>query len=57
MRTKRIDLDIDYIGGQGSLTIEEERMLSEYFKSKKLSKMSPQRLRPQRIVTPKRINV
>lgn len=57
MKTKTIDLDIDYIGGQGSLTSEEERMLSEYFQRKRLSKMSPQRLRPQRIVTPKRVNV
>jgi hypothetical protein len=36
MKTKRIDLDVDYIGGQGSLTTEEEQALSDYFKQKKL---------------------
>jgi hypothetical protein len=43
MKTKRIDLDIDFIGGQGSLTKEEELSLSDYFKQKKLvSKRSVQ---------------
>ena len=31
MKTKRIDLDVDFIGGQGSLTIEEEKALSNFF--------------------------
>ena len=37
MKTNKIDLDIDFIGGQGSLTKKEEKQLSEYFKNKKLS--------------------
>lgn len=36
MKTKKIDLDIDFIGGQGSLTKIEEKQLSDYFKNKKL---------------------
>jgi hypothetical protein len=37
MKTHKIDLDIDFIGGQGSLTKLEEKQLSDYFKSRKFS--------------------
>ena len=37
MKTSKIDLDLDFIGGQGSLTKTEERELSDFFKSRKLS--------------------
>lgn len=36
MKTKRIDFDDDYIGGQESLTIDEELALSKYFAQKKI---------------------
>ena len=36
MKKIKNDLDMDFIGGQGSLTKEEEKRLSEYFKSKKI---------------------
>ena len=35
MRTSKIELDIDFIGGQGSLTTEEEKALSDFFKQRK----------------------
>lgn len=35
MKTQKIDLDVDYIGGQGSLTDAEEKALSEFFKQSK----------------------
>ncbi len=35
MRKKKDFLDVDFIGGLGSLTKEDEQKLSEYFKSKK----------------------
>ena len=35
MKTKRIDLDVDFIGGQGSLTIEEEKALTNFFQQLK----------------------
>lgn len=35
MKTKKIDLDVDFIGGQGSLTEGEEKELSEFFKQNK----------------------
>lgn len=37
MKTNKIDLDIDFISGQGSLTKIEEKELSDFFKSRKLS--------------------
>lgn len=36
MKTKKIDLDVDFIGGQGSLTEAEEKELSEFFKQSKI---------------------
>lgn len=35
MKTKKAELDVDFIGGQGSLTKEEEQALSEFFRSRK----------------------
>jgi hypothetical protein len=37
MKTNKIDLDIDFIGGLGSLTKTEEKELSDFFKNRKLS--------------------
>jgi hypothetical protein len=37
MKTNKIDMDLDFIGGQGSLTKVEEKELSDFFKSRKLS--------------------
>jgi len=37
MRKKREnELDVDFIGGDGPLTLEEEKALSEYFAQQKL---------------------
>ena len=35
MKRKELEFDIDFIGDQTSLTIEEENALGEYFKQKK----------------------
>ncbi len=40
MKKKTTDTDIDFIGGQGPLTKEEEQALSEYFRSKKNKRTS-----------------
>jgi hypothetical protein len=37
MKTIKNNLDVDFIGGQGSLTVEEEKALHEFFKKRKLS--------------------
>jgi hypothetical protein len=44
MKTKKVELDVDFIGGQTSLTKEEEKTISAYIKksmSKKSRKTSP----------------
>jgi hypothetical protein len=44
MKTKKIELDVDFIGGQTSLTKEEEKTISEFIKknkSKKTKKITP----------------
>lgn len=35
MKTKKLELDVDFIGGQDALTEEEEKALSEFFKKQK----------------------
>ncbi len=37
MRTKKIELEVDFIGGQGSLTVEEQKAISDYLKQKKVA--------------------
>lgn len=38
MKHKNIELDVDFIGGQGLLTKAEEVAISNYFKSQKTKK-------------------
>ena len=38
MKTKKIELDVDFIGGQTYLTKEEEKTISEYIKKSKSKK-------------------
>jgi hypothetical protein len=40
MKRKIKDLDVDFIGGQGSLTAAEEKALSAYFQAKKARRKS-----------------
>ena len=35
MKTTKLELDVDFIGGQTSLTVTEEKALSDYFKKGK----------------------
>jgi hypothetical protein len=35
MKTTKSELDVDFIGGQTSLTVAEEKALSEFFKQRK----------------------
>lgn len=43
MKSKSKELDVDFIGGQGPLTKEEERKISEYLKSQKLLRSNTHR--------------
>jgi len=46
MRTKRKELDVDFIGSQEPLTSSEEKLLGEFFKKKKeLKKQKSLRIR------------
>jgi hypothetical protein len=38
MKTKKIELDVDFIGGQTSLIKEEEKTISEFIKKNKSKK-------------------
>ena len=35
MKTKKVELNVDFIGGQGSLTIAEDKALSDFLKKRK----------------------
>jgi hypothetical protein len=37
MKTSKVALDVDFIGGQGALTTDEEKALSDFFRQKKLT--------------------
>ncbi|TRX04535.1 hypothetical protein [Flavobacterium gawalongense] len=41
-KIKIIELEVDFIGGEGSLTIEEEKSLSDFFKQQKLTLANPE---------------
>jgi hypothetical protein len=43
MQTKKVELDVDYIGGQESLTKKEEAALSAYIRSRQLT--SPKKVK------------
>ncbi len=36
MKTKKIELDVDFIGEKDAMTIAEEKALSEFFKNRKV---------------------
>ena len=52
MKTTKLELDVDFIGGQTSLTIAEEKALSDFFKQQKVN--SRKSKSGQRIKTVKR---
>jgi hypothetical protein len=39
MKATKLELDIDVIGGEGPLTVSEEKALSDFFKQRKLAKI------------------
>jgi hypothetical protein len=48
MATKNSELDVDFIGGQGSLTAAEEKAVSEFLKKRRISsKQLPTKKRPK----------
>jgi hypothetical protein len=57
MKTKQKDFDDDFIGGQESLTIEEELALSKYFAQKKIESKRSTGIIHRRTVKHERITV
>lgn len=41
MKKEIVDIDIDFIGGQGPLTVEEEKALTDFFRNKKSTVENP----------------
>jgi len=39
MKTKKVELDVDFIGGQSSLTKEEEKTISDFIKKYRSKKI------------------
>lgn len=50
MKQRKIELDVDFIGGQGALTVEEEKSLSDFFKQRKMTSQKHQNKIPARAV-------
>jgi hypothetical protein len=55
MKTKKLELDVDFIGGQTSLTKDEEKELSNFFSQRKTNINLPKIKQKGR--TPKREKV
>jgi hypothetical protein len=54
MKTKKNELDVDFIGGVGPLTKEEEKRISEVIKKLK-AKKSPTRTPARKLTTKKKV--
>ncbi|MDR1879467.1 MAG: hypothetical protein LBQ78_00865 [Tannerellaceae bacterium] len=53
MKKKNIELDVDFIGGQEPLTKEEEKLISDFFQSKKAQTLKKEADK-KRIAKPKK---
>jgi hypothetical protein len=49
MKTKKVELDVDFIGGQTSLTKEEEKAIHEYIKKNKSKRTKSTSLKPKTV--------
>ena len=54
MKSKAKELDVDFIGGQDPMSSEEEKAISEFIKSKKLSHQKRQ-VRATKTPLPKKL--
>lgn len=49
MKTKNTELNVDFIGEQGGLTIQEEKALHIFFKERKIASISAKTKQRQRL--------
>lgn len=47
MKKKKEELDVDIIGGEGALTVAEEKAVSEYFRQRNLAKGALEAKQPE----------
>lgn len=50
MKTKKIELDVDVIGGQDPLSVEEAKAISEFIKQRKNTKNKVVHKRPKTVI-------
>ncbi len=55
MKNNKSELDVDFIGGAGPLTKEEEKAISEFIKASK-ERNRKQKARKSRTLTGKKVN-
>ena len=55
MRTKKNELDVDFIGGVGPLTTEEEKRISEVIKSLKAKQKLTNQKPTRKLATKKKV--
>lgn len=56
MKTRKNELDVDFIGGEGPLTKEQEKLIRDFIKSRKAKKnmISPKSRKKLATKTPKK---
>jgi hypothetical protein len=57
MKTRKNELDVDFIGGAQPLTKEEEKKISDFIKSRKTNQKSAAKSRQRKLTTRKPIIV
>jgi hypothetical protein len=53
MKTRKNELDVDFIGGARPLTKEEEKKISDFIKSRKTNQKSAAKSRQRKLTTRK----
>jgi hypothetical protein len=55
MRTRKNELDVDFIGGTGPLTKEEEKRISDFIARHKAKRKQPTKGTAKKLTTKKRV--
>lgn len=55
MKTRKNELDVDFIGGVGQLTKDEEKRISDFIKSRKVEQELTHQKTRRKLTTKKRV--
>ncbi len=55
MKTRKNELDVDFIGGVGPLTKDEEKRISDFIKSRKANQKMTYQKTSRKLTTKKRV--